>query len=283
MEYVNLYYNLFFPQYLYRLEGQTLVKVFPNIPGTFRPFKELTKSKARYNWEGSVQKLTTCPYTKFANLDPDNPQALLRYANECGIPTTPSTYHFSRKLGVMVTSVTSWHPHPYPLKEFKKQILKMRAILDLKALSEKWEKRKPSSTEIENLDLLLCQAGIKNVKDFSYKQWGARVPKMAFEYAVNMEIVGVMPVIQAGPSLPLSWEKRFLYRDLLQALYMMIYEDISQSVAKCANNKCTEYFVVDYGGKIYCGHNCAVNVARRKHYHNHKTKGVNHGKEKRKG
>ena len=247
------------------------------------------------------------PYIEFANLDINDLNSMLNYANTRGIPGSPTAAEEYLPSGVLdekilydITGTTQkiersgliTHPPIYPLWKFKKDILKMRAVLDLKKIIED----NFSPELLQRYSLLCFEAGINSHKmqenRFKRKFPNNRkifrsFPEIVFKEAINQELSGIWPMIESRNEN--IWSI-LLCKNLKQALYLTLYNDITIPTATCADPKCGKYFNIDHKGKIYCSPYCGTKVARRKHYWDKErpkrlaqTKGGLHGKKTRKG
>ena len=242
------------------------------------------------------------PYIEFANLDINDLNSMFNYANTRGIPGSPTAAEEYLPSGVLdekllhdLTATTQkielsgliTPPPVYPLWKFKKDILKMRAVLNLKKIIEG---NFPPEL-LQRYKLLCSEAGV-NSHEFEVNRNNRKIfrsfPEIAFKEAINQELSDIWPMIESRNEN--IWSI-LLCKNLKQALYLTLFNDITIPTATCADPKCGKYFNIDHKGKIYCSPSCATKVARRKHYWKMErpkrlaqTKGgSSHGKTKLKG
>lgn len=224
----------------------------------YDPVKQFNDSK--------TSKDVQPPYLEFANLDPENPQQLLEYANTHGIPPS-QVYDGQVPKGISI-------PSPYPIKKFRQEISKMRLFLEVKAIvaGDQSLKETPKFDSIlSNLKALLIDRVTKKLHGKRVKETINEISKRE-EFAamlfslINFELKGVSLRINARPGQKHIFERTFQFSCLLQALYTTLAEDIASPIQKCADPKCGEFFLAHHQGKMYCSPQCGVRVANRNSY-----------------
>lgn len=252
---------------------------------------------AGYDPSQHVQKImekgcynTFPPYVEFANLDYDDDQQLLEYANQKGIPTNRNQIfekdlggeigHYLKKSELDLTFLykqcrgiseeklkkEKLYDKIYPMDWFRKEIQEMKFVLDLKTIAD-------------NPKGLVHVVRIGDGKARRYTSLGV---KDALRLILNKKISEIkITLVDFCSSDKKGKEPLFLMmyksKDLLQALYANLLEDISLKTSKCADPKCGKYFTVTHTGKIYCESYCGVKVARRRNYQKKKEE-ANNGK-----
>lgn len=234
------------------------VAMLPSSLGLYDPMKQLNDSKTFKDMQP--------PYIEFANLDPENPQKLLEYANTHGIPPS-QVYDGQVPKGNLI-------PSPYSIKKFRQEINKMRLFLEVKAIVAGDQSLK----ETPKFDAILSDLKALVIDRVTEKPHGKKVKEtinkiskreelaaMLFSL-INRELKGVSMRINARPGQKHIFERTFQSSCLLQALYATLAEDIASPIQKCADPKCGEFFLAHHQGKMYCSPKCGVRVANRNSY-----------------
>lgn len=223
--------------------------------GAYDPFRQLERSKVDD---------TLAPYVEFSNLDPDDPQKLLEYANTHGLPDSPAVdyseielYRDSEQelLQFLRQFQLSQDLLPYSVEKLKKEVLQMRMILEIKSVS----KDNSSSSAAKVIDKHIKRGTLIGNRSKS----AAILIRGFIERKLRGTSVTMKIPVKDGD---FSFERLYRYRNLRQALYLTLLDDIASPVQKCANPKCNKYFAVTRKGKLYCETYCGVKVARRKFY-----------------
>ncbi|MBI5192138.1 MAG: hypothetical protein HZA08_01710 [Nitrospirae bacterium] len=294
MEYRKSYYSKIFVKQRFELDESeygewcfmAMMEYQGKPEGVYNPWQQLQDSKK--------SKKVVPPYIEFASLDPENTEELLNYANNRGIPSSAPdiighSLDYTASRIALENKCDGMSPDMYFLKDFCKDILKMKALLFLiHSLTISEDLLKIDSERLGNILQCICQLNElgkreskilekRMIEDVSFLKYNI---ESSLQKVFDDELKGLQPTFNILPTGKL--EGCLLYKNLKQALYATLFDDITTPVSICADPKCRRFFTIDHKGKMYCSKRCAYRVSQQNFQNRKRINGdSNHGKKTR--